>query len=278
MPVTPTPGFSVSIRPRTKLGKYRIEKCLSEGGFATVYQAHDTIEGIRVALKIPHTQMVSDSLMKDFRNEARLAARLEHPNILHLKDASFIDGYFVIALPLGERTLADRLMSRLSLKTVVEYTGQMLEALAYAHRQKIIHCDVKPENMLLFAGNRLRLTDFGIAKVAQKTVRGSGTGTVGYMAPEQAMGKPSLRSDVFSLGLIVYRMLTGEWPEWPFAWPFPGHERLRGRVPPAFTAWIRKALEIDPRRRFQDADQMLRVFRTLEPLILDFSARRRRSA
>lgn len=264
---------TVSLRPRTRLGKYRVEKCLSEGGFATVYQALDTIEGIRVALKIPHQQMVSDSLMKDFRNEARLAARLEHPNILHLKDASFIDGYFVIAMPLGEKTLADRLMSRLSLRTVMEYTGQLLEALAYAHRQRIIHCDVKPENVLLFAGNKLRLTDFGIAKVAQRTVRGSGTGTVGYMAPEQAMGKPSLRSDVFSLGLIVYRMLAGEWPEWPFIWPFPGHRRLRERVPPAFVAWLRKSLELDPRRRFHDADHMLRVFRTLEPLVIGVPGR-----
>jgi serine/threonine protein kinase len=268
----------VPLRPRQKLGKYRIEKCLSEGGFAAVYQAHDTIEGIRVALKIPHSQMVSESLMKDFRNEARLAAKLEHPNILHLKDASVIDGYFVIALPLGEKTLADRLMSRLSIRTVVEYTGQMLEALAYAHRQRIIHCDVKPENMLLFPGNRLRLTDFGIAKVAQKTVRGSGTGTVGYMAPEQAMGKPSLRSDVFSLGLIVYRMLSGEWAEWPFAWPPAGYQRVRGRVYPEFVSWIRKSMELDPRKRFHDADQMLRVFRTLEPHILDYAIRRRRSA
>lgn len=268
----------MSLRARTKLGKYRIEKVLSEGGFATVYQALDSIEGIRVALKIPHSKIVSDSLLKDFRNEARLAARLEHPNILHLKDASVIDGYFVIALPLGEKTLADRLMSRLSLKTVVEYTGQMLEAVAYAHRQRIIHCDVKPENMLLFAGNRLRLTDFGIAKVAQKTVRGSGTGTVGYMAPEQAMGRPSLRSDVFSLGLIVYRMLSGEWAEWPFTWPLPGYQKLRGRVHPEFIAWIRKSLDLNPRKRFHDADHMLRVFRILEPHILDYGTRRRRSA
>lgn len=268
----------MSLRPRTLLGKYRIEKLLNEGGFAAVYQALDTIEGIRVALKIPHSQMISDSLMKDFRNEARLAARLEHPNILHLKDASFIDGFFVIAMPLGEKTLSDRLMSRLSLKTVMDYTGQMLEAVAYAHRQRIIHCDVKPENLLLFAGNRLKLTDFGIAKVAQKTVRGSGTGTVGYMAPEQAMGKPSLRSDVFSLGLIVYRMLSGQWAEWPFIWPFPGYQKLRGRVHPELVAWIRKSLELNPRHRFHDADQMLRIFRILEPHILDYAARRRRSA
>jgi serine/threonine protein kinase len=102
----------------------------------------------------------------------------------------------------------------------------MIEAVAYAHRQRIIHCDIKPENFILFPDNRLRLTDFGIARVAQNTVAGSGSGTVGYMAPEQAMGKPSMRSDVFSLGLVIYRMLTGQLPEWPFEWPPP-------RIPPA---------------------------------------------
>ncbi|MEW4531397.1 MAG: serine/threonine-protein kinase [Maioricimonas sp. JB045] len=272
-------GFRiVGLKARQRLGKYRIERRLCDGGFASVYQAMDTIEGIRVALKIPHDRHLTEEVLKDFRNEVRLAARLEHPNILRLKNASFIDDYFVIALPLGERTLADRLQKRMSLQTALGLAEQMLEATAYAHRQKIIHCDIKPENMLLFADNTLRLSDFGIAKIAQKTVRGSGTGTIGYMAPEQAMGKPSLRSDVFSLGLIMYRMLAGEWPEWPYDWPPPGYPRLRQRVPVDMLDFLKRAIDPNPRKRFRDADHMVNVFHRLKSRVLNHAARRRRKS
>lgn len=267
--------FIVALRARQKLGKYRIEKRLSEGGFATVYRAFDTIEGVRVALKIPHSSQVNDDSLKDFRHEVRVAARLEHPNILPLKDASFIDELFVITFPLGERTLADRLQKRISLKTVLSLSEQMLDALAYAHQQRIIHCDVKPENMVLFTGDRLRLADFGIAKFAQKTVRGSGTGTVGYMAPEQAMGKPSLRSDVFSVGLIIYRMMSGEWPEWPYNWPPPSIRKVRAKLPLEFVNFLKKAIDPDPRRRFRDAEQMRNAFLRLKPKVLSYAERRR---
>ncbi|HWL06796.1 MAG TPA: serine/threonine-protein kinase [Planctomicrobium sp.] len=266
----------LSIRARQKLGKYRIEKRLSEGGFATVYRAFDTIEGVHVALKIPKTMKTTEDSLRDFRREVRLAAKLEHPNILPLKDASLIDDHFVITFPLGERTLADRLCRRLSLHSALSFSEQMLEALAYAHQQRIIHCDVKPENMVLFAGDRLRLGDFGIAKFAQKTIQGSGTGTLGYMAPEQAMGKPSQRSDVFSAGLIIYRMLTGEWPEWPYSWPPPAIGKLRARIHPDFIAFLQKAIAPDPRRRFRDAEQMRNAFLRLKPRVLNHAERRRR--
>ena len=264
------------LKARHKLGKYRIENRISEGGFASVYQAYDTIEGVRVALKIPTASTVNPEMLKDFRNEVRLASKLVHPNILPIKDASIIDGTFVIVLPLGEKTLADRFANRLSLDTVLNYTGQMLEAVAFAHRHKIIHCDVKPENMLLFADKTLKLTDFGIAKIAFKTVRGSGTGTMGYMAPEQAMGKPSFHSDVFSLGLIIYRMLSGEWPEWPFTWPPPGYKRVRGRVPAEFIAWLKRSMDLLPKKRFRNAEQMLAEFHRLLPLVHEHTLRRRK--
>lgn len=266
------------LKVRQKLGKYRIERRLGNGGFALVYQAMDTIEGIRVALKVPHTSVVDDELLKDFRNEVRMAARLDHPNILRLKDASFINGRFVVVFPLGERTLADRLRHRMSLRTALDLAEQMIEAVAYAHRHRIVHCDVKPENFILFSGNRVQLTDFGIAKVAQKTIRSSGTGTVGYMAPEQAMGKPSLKSDVFSLGLILYRMLSGKWPEWPYHWPPVGYKNLKRRAHPELIALLRKAIDVNPRKRFRDADQMLRAFRRVKSKALKHAERRRRKA
>lgn len=269
-------NFRAVFKVRQKLGKYRIERKLASGGFATVYQALDTIEGIRVALKVPHAAVLTESVLRDFRHEARLTAQLDHTHILPLKNASFIDGYFVIVSPLGEQTLADRLHKRTSFSTAVDWANQMLDAVAYAHRHKIIHCDIKPENIILFEGNRLRLTDFGIAKVAQRTVKARGTGTVGYMAPEQAAGKPSQRSDVFSLGLVLYKLFAGHLPEWPYEWPLPGHQRLRGRAHPDLIAFLRKALEPNPRKRFTDADQMLAAFRRLKPRVLAYYTSKRR--
>lgn len=265
----------MTLRVRQIVGKYRIEKRLSEGGFATVYQAFDTIEGLRVALKIPHPKLVDGDVLKDFRTEVRLASKLDHPNILSLKDASFIENRLVIAYPLGERSLADRLRNRMSLAMALHLGEQLLEAVAHAHSQRIIHCDIKPENCILFANHHLKLADFGIAKVAQRTVRGAGTGTVGYMAPEQAMGKPSLRSDVFSSGLILYRMLSGEWPEWPYPWPAPGYARLRRRVPPEMIAFLRRAIDPLPRKRFRDGEQMLALFERLKKRALDRSQKLR---
>lgn len=270
----PTPG---QLKTRQKVGKYRIERRLGQGGFAYVYQAMDTIEGIRVALKMPHSTNVSPTMLDAFQREARLVAKLDHPNILPLKDASFIDGRFIIASKLGEKTLSDRLKKRMSVETSLELAQQMIEAVAYAHRMKIIHCDIKPENMILLPDGRLQLTDFGIAKVAMKTtIHGSGSGTVGYMAPEQAMGRPSMKSDVFSIGLVLYRMLTGTVPEWPFDWPFQGSSILRRKAHPELVDLIRRALEVRPNRRFKDANELLGAFRRVKPKAIKWTQRRRK--
>ncbi len=271
-------GGAVPLKPRQLLGKYKIERRLAEGGFAHVYKAMDTVEGIRVALKIPHPRYVDKDSLEFFRREARMAAQLDHPHILPLKDASFINGRFVIAFPLGAETLDDRMAKRMAFPVMLDLIDQLLDAVAFAHEKKIIHCDLKPENMILFPGNSLRLTDFGIAKVAQHTVRASGSGTLGYMAPEQAMGKPSFRSDVFSLGLIIYRMLSGQLPEWPFHWPLPGAERLRRRVPPDLIGFLKKALDLDPKKRFRDAGQMLAAFRRIKPKALRYGQGKKSSS
>jgi serine/threonine protein kinase len=253
------------LRVRQRLGKYRIERRIAQGGFANVYQALDTIEGVRVALKMPHHFNVTASMLDTFQREARLVAKLDHPNILPLKDASFIDGRFVITSKLGERTLADRLRKRMSFPAALELIEQMIAAVAYAHENRIIHCDLKPENMILLPDGRLQLTDFGIAKVAQRTIVrtmiASGSGTVGYMAPEQAMGRPSARSDVFAMGLLSYRILAGVLPEWPYQWPPCGYANLRRKAHPDLISVIRKSLEIRPNRRYRDASDMLGAFR-----------------
>ena len=249
------------LRRRQKFGKFIIEGRLGEGAFATVYRARDTIEGIRVALKIPHEQHVTKESLALFQREVRLAAGLEHPHILALKYADFIEGRFVVVTAVGDETLESRLQRRLATGKALLYAEQMIEAVACAHSKKIVHCDIKPENFILFPGDHLRLSDFGIAIVARRTVKGSGSGTLGFMAPEQALGRPSMRSDVFSLGLILYRMFTGELPEWPFLWPPAGYARLVRRVHPDIVALIRRAMHVDSSKRYANAEQMLASFR-----------------
>lgn len=256
----------MALRTRQRFGKYVIERRIGEGGFATVYQARDTIEGIHVALKIPHTHLMDRDSLEMFRQEVRLAAALDHPNILPLKYADYIEGQFVIVTALGNETLDDRLGRRLSTALALDFAEQLLDAVSCAHEHSIIHCDIKPDNLLLFEDNRLRLTDFGIARVAYRTLQGTGSGTLGYVAPEQALGKPSFRSDVFSTGVVINEMLTGEVPEWPFKWPMPGYERLRAKVHPDLINLLRKSMELSTNKRFADATQMLSAFSRIKNL------------
>jgi serine/threonine-protein kinase len=250
----------MSIRAGRRLDKFRIEKKLAEGGFAAVFRAYDTVEGIRVAIKVPHAHLVTSETLRQFRKEVRVNALLDHPNVLPIKFAGHLDGQFVIVYPLGIETLGDRLRRRVSFGKALGWAGQILEAISFAHDRRIFHGDLKPDNLILFPGDRLRLSDFGLARIMGRTLSASGSGTVGYMAPEQAMGKPSLRSDVFSAGLVLYRMFSGRLPEWPFGWPPPGHDRLRAKLPPAAIEFLRKALQVDHRSRFADGVKMKKAF------------------
>lgn len=251
-------------RARQRLGKYRIERKISEGPYATIYSAADTIEGQKVALKIPNDPNPRSEFMQDFRREVRLAAQLDHPNILPLKDANIIAGHFVIVTPLGNETLEERLTRRLSVATMMDYASQLLEAVAYAHELNVLHCDIKPDNIFLFDDNRLRLGDFGLAKTVLRTVKASGSGTLGFVAPEQAMGRPSFRSDVFATGLVLYRMFAGELPEWPFKWPPRGIDKLRSRAHPDLVRLIRKSIELSPAKRFRNAVPMADAFEKIK--------------
>ncbi len=264
------------VRIGRRLDKYRIEGKLAEGPYASVYRAYDTIEGIRVALKIPHPHLLDEAFLAEFRREVRLASQLDHDHVLPIKNAGFIDKLFVIAMPLGERSLADRLKGRLSFVAAIELGQMAIEAVAHAHRKRILHCDIKPENFILFPGGRLRLSDFGIARMALRRTEASGSGTIGYMSPEQALGHPSYRSDVFSLGLLLYRMLTGRLPQWPFDWPPPGYDRLRGRVHPDLIDLLKRSLALRPEKRYADADLLLRRFRTIRPKVLRYATLQKR--
>ncbi len=258
----------MKLKRRQRLGQYRIEAHLSSGGFADVYRAYDTVEGIRVAIKIPQGKLVDAETLDTFRREVRTVARLDHPNILPIKTAGTIDGHFCIVTPLGIESLGDRLQRRMARDTAMVFSEQLLEALAFAHKRKIAHLDIKPENMILFPDKRLRLADFGLARVAQRTLAASGSGTVGYLSPDQALGKPSLRSDVFSAGLILWRLMSGQVPEWPFSWPFPGAAKVESKYNPGLIRLVRQATYVDDSKRYASAVPMLAAFQKLRPKAL----------
>ncbi len=259
-------------RARQKLGKYRILGRIASGPLADVYRAFDTIHKCRVALKIPKKDHHGTS-HEDFLHEVQVATRLKHPNILAVQNASYIDEHFVIAMELGEESLGDRLERRISTARALDLAEQALVSVAHAHEHKIIHCDIKPENYILFADNTLKLADFGFAKISVRTLKASGSGTIDYIAPEQAMGRPKFQSDVFSVGLVLYRMFSGKLPEWPYEWPLLGHDRLKARFRPEFAEFLKKALRIDPAERYADAIEMYEAFDKLQT-----RARRQRRA
>lgn len=272
------PTSSNTLRVGSRLGKFRIQKRLGEGGFATVYAAMDTVEGRQVAIKVPDERYVTNSQsLDDLHREVRIMARLDHPGILQLKDARFVDNRFVMIFPLGEESLADRMCRRMSRLQVVDFLVQMVDAVAYAHAQRVLHRDIKPENFILFPSRVIRLTDFGLARVENTAHDVSASGTLGYMAPEQAMGHPSYRSDVFSLGLVLYRLLSGELPEYPFEAPLPGYNRLRRGVSVDLVALIRKAIEPTPRKRFRDAVAMSNALAKIRYPLVDRSVMQRTS-
>ena len=246
------------LKTRQRLGKYRILGRIASGPLADVYRAQDTIQKIKVALKIPKAD--DNTGHEEFLHEVQVATKLRHPNILSVLNASYIDEKFVIAMELGDESLADRVERRISTARALDLASQAIASMAHAHEHKIIHCDIKPENFILFPNNQLKLADFGFAKLNLRTLKASGSGTIDYIAPEQAMGRPKFQSDVFSLGLVIYRLLSGRLPEWPFEWPLKGQDKLEARVRPELVEVLKNAIQIDPKCRYRDAVQMKVAF------------------
>ncbi len=256
------------LRARQHLGQYRIQRKLATGGFATVYAAVDTLSERTVALKVLHEQGVSvsavvratDGPLFDIKREVRMASRLDHPNVLGIRHAAVIDDRFVIVTALGTESLDQRLQRRLGPRISLEIASQLLAGLAHAHERRVVHCDVKPENVLLFPEGQVRIGDFGLARLDQGRILHSGSGTVGYMAPEQAFGRPSPRSDVFSAGLVIYRMLSGTLPEWPFDWPFAGAPRVRAAIHRDMIEVLQRSMQVTERKRYASCVPMLAAF------------------
>src|SRR5919106_2694998 len=202
-------------------GRYRILRKLGSGGMANVYLAEDEDLGRRVAIKILNERYANDeSFIERFRREAKSAAGLSHPNIVSIYDRGEAEGTYYIAMEVIERrSLKELILTRgdsgLPVHEAIDYTKQILHALRFAHRHGIIHRDIKPHNILVGAENRLKVTDFGIARAgpSQMTEVGSIMGTAQYISPEQARGAAVTEaSDLYSVGVVLYEMLTGRVP------------------------------------------------------------------
>src|ERR671929_1378527 len=200
-------------------GRYRIVRKLGTGGMANVYLAEDEVLGRRVAIKILNDRHAGDDqFVERFRREAKNAASLSHPNIVSIYDRGEAEGTYYIAMEyLDGRSLKELILSRgpAPVSVAVDYARQILAALRFAHRNGIIHRDIKPHNILVGAENRLKVTDFGIARAgaSQMTEVGSIMGTAQYLSPEQARGSPvSASSDLYSVGVVLYELLTGQVP------------------------------------------------------------------
>ena len=244
-----------------RLGKYRLERKIGEGASADVWRARDTIEGRRVAVKVVNPGVIHEFGKKSVEGEARIAAHLDHPNIVGIRNADWIEGHFAIVTDLAQRSLDEYASARRSVPVALGILRDVAEALAYAHERKLIHRDVKPANILVFEGRRAKLADFGTARLAPRKTRVlTEVGTFGYMAPEQAYGMPRYSSDVFSLALTAYQLFSGVLPGWPFDWPLAGHERLVKRCPRELQPVIRKGLAVSPKKRFADGVEFANAF------------------
>jgi serine/threonine-protein kinase len=227
---------------------------VGQGAFATVWKARDTIEGRNVALKVALPEVVEEWSREALEREARIAVRLAHPNIVTVRNADWIEGCFVMASDLAKSSLDNYGGARRSGRVALRVIRDVAAGLAYAHARRVMHRDVKPENIVIYPDGRAALADFGLSRFTKGVTRNfTKVGTLGYMAPEQAYGRSSFSSDVFSLGLIAYEILTGTLPTWPFDWPPEGIARFKAKVPEPARAVLRKAAEFDPRRRFPSA-------------------------
>ena len=208
------------------LGKYRIVEPLGSGGFGTVYLAEDTWIDKRVALKVPHRQNLD---FGELLREPRLLASLNHPNIVTVITAEKQDNVFFIVMEYVpgdtlETIIVDR--GALDLTEALDYTCQIANAVEHAHRQGVIHRDLRPANVFVTAKGLLKVGDFGTSRFLEIAAHGTTViGSPPYMAPEQFEGRAVFASDLYSLGVTMYQMLTGELP---YDTPSPSDlERLR---------------------------------------------------
>src|SRR2546421_6199272 len=254
-------------------GRYRILRKVGTGGMANVYLAEDQELGRRVAIKILNERHANDDqFIERFRREAKNAAGLSHPNIVSIYDRGEAEGTYYISMEYLEgRSLKELILARgpAPIPVAVDYARQVLAALRVAHRQGLVHRDIKPHNVLVDGEGRLKVTDFGIARAgpSQMTEEGSIIGTAQYLSPEQAQGAPvTPASDLYSVGIVLYELLSGSVPfrgETPFEHAMkhlskgpqaPSH--IRPEIPRDLDFVVMRALAKSPEERYSSADEM----------------------
>ncbi len=254
-------------------GRYKVIRKLGAGGMADVYLAEDQELGRRVAIKVLNDRHASDEqFVERFRREAKNAAGLSHPNIVSIYDRGEAEGSYYIAMEyLDGRTLKELLVRNgpPPIPIAIDYVRQVLGAIGFAHRNRIVHRDIKPHNVVVGSDGRLTVTDFGIARsgASQMTEAGSIVGTAQYLSPEQARGAGvDATSDIYSMGVVLYELLTGEVP---FTGETPVEiamkhlsevprrpSELRPEVPHDLDLVVLRALAKDPADRYQSAEEM----------------------
>ncbi len=258
-----------------QFGAYQIVAPLGEGGMAAVYKAYQPSMERSVAVKVlPRHMSSAEEFVNRFRREAKLLAQLQHPHILPVFDYGEAEGYPYIVMPfVNSGTLANLLQKRQpTLPEVRRVMTQLGDALSYAHAQGMIHRDIKPSNVLIDERGNCLLTDFGLARMADSATKitssGAVMGTPAYMAPEQGAGSNiDHRSDIYSLGIILYEMVTGRVPytaETPVAVvfkhiqdPLPSARKLNPNLPEAVEQVLLKALAKNPDDRYQNAEDFV---------------------
>src|ERR1700694_3934720 len=272
------PRVKTTVSTPTKAGRYELREELGRGAMGVVYRAHDPAIGRDVAGKTMHlseagTGRAREELIGRFQTEARAAGLLTHPNIVVVYDAGEEEGIFYITMELVEgRSLQTMLDAHqlFPLPRVMKLMEQVCSALDFAHQRNVVHRDIKPANLMLTVDDTVKITDFGTAKILQfGTAQTSHVmGTPSYMSQEQVKGKPvDGRSDIFSLGVILYELMTGEKP-------FPGENittviykiineepipprSLDSSIHPGLSAVITHALAKDPTARLQNCQELL---------------------
>ncbi len=253
-------------------GRYRLLRRIGSGGMADVWLAEDPHLQRRVALKILHRRFAQDrEFVERFRREAEAAAGLSHPNIVAVFDRGDIEGTYYIAMQLLEgRSLKELIDAGLTPEQSVGLIRQVLEAAGFAHRNGVVHRDLKPQNVIVDDEGKATVTDFGIARAgaSEITQAGSVMGTPHYLSPEQAQGQAvTAVSDLYSIGVILYEALAGRVPfeadsAIAIAMKQVSHtpqrpSSINPAVSPALDAVVMRALEKDPGRRFQSADAFI---------------------
>ena len=260
--------------------RYRIVDKIGVGGMADVYLGEDTLLGRQVAIKVLHANFANDDeFVTRFKREAQAAGKLNHPNIVNMYDVGFDqDLHYIIMEYVNGETLKEYITrhGRLSIDEAVKFTIAIAEGLEHAHTMGIVHCDIKPHNVIITQTGRVKVTDFGIARAMNATntvmYTNSILGSAHYLSPEQASGKPvDGNTDIYSLGVVLYEMLTGRVPfegETPIAVALKHVRekvapptRYNPSIPPLLEAVVMKALSKNPADRFDSISDMISALR-----------------